>query len=92
MAGKNRDGLRFPEPTFEQSAPGMVRPVQSCLWTFGGFRGRLVANEAGEGIGRQLGPTVALDALAPFPVSPRCEIGRPTVRCGQNTPKLNARV
>lgn len=41
MAGKNRDGLRFPDPTFEQSAPGVVRPVQSCLWTFGGFRGRL---------------------------------------------------
>jgi hypothetical protein len=41
MAGKDRDGLGFPEPTFEQSAPGMVRPVQSCLRTFGGFRGCL---------------------------------------------------
>ena len=41
MAGKDRDGLGFLKPTFEQAAPGMVRSVQGCLWTFRGFRGCL---------------------------------------------------
>jgi hypothetical protein len=41
VASENWNGLGFPEPAFQQTAPGVVRSVQGRLWSFGWFRGRL---------------------------------------------------